>query len=566
MRINMNVVGYVLKNLTKDLTYKKIALDSRECGAHWSIMTCKRLGNLNPQYRYTERPSSVSLEKFLYLFRKYKKEYFHDMDAEILRKIRELLEYIGADTSRLEEYFYCDLDSFFTRFYNEAVNYYTAPDHCLTEQAPSENEPDDTAIQFQTVSQLQERGLTLQTIVGQILQNDQILFGNIGQHSGFIDQWVSHLQRHPDNWGFLLCKKRIVGNFSMTLLSSDDEQLFRQGKLAGNDLTAGRAASPVNETLSVDLMNLSILPDYATEDNYRILWTHFGERLQELIKSGATFRTIYTCLFNEQQVGFFTKKGFRHLSAREGRGEIYSLDLTYSIPQAFEGVLDGVYDEYITQYGDDAIRFGPCPSVEDTDALTLSQAQQIGDLIYSTDPYIYQAIFNGREEAKVLLAELLMVGTDPVFATKNVYCAFCADRVIGLIHFFVGRVEWSPQALMEQAFFCGFSLKDTYKHVENEYFPSYNRENTDTMTLLHVCVDPLWQSSTARLGSRMMKAFLSEYGHRYDMELHVLAETRAALRLYQRSGFKSDGKEHRGFSVTDEKPPCFHMKREKTIP
>ena len=175
-------------------------------------------------------------------------------------------------------------------------------------------------------------------------------------------------------------------------------------------------------------------------------------------------------------------------------------------------------------------------------------------------------MFNDPAEAKVLFGNLLKMDTDNVYRSEYIFCAFRGEKIIGIVHYAVGPVIWSAAALQEEAFFAGIPLKETVKSVEEEYFISYNQQDAQTMTLLNVCVDPLWRSANFRLGTRMMAEFIELFGDDLDMELHVLRETENAVRLYRSAGFKSDGKVYPGFSPTTKKPDCFYMKRAKSKP
>lgn len=405
-------------------------------------------------------------------------------------------------------------------------------------------------------------GFTSEEAARQILENDRRIFGELGDHTGDILQWSSHMVRHGANWGFLVNENdRIIGNFSMTFLTPSQEQLYRAGRLAGKDLTAESAASTEDEEVAIDLLNLSTLPEYAFAE--AVLWERFGDRLLELAMNGTYFRSIYTCLFNEEQKPLFVKRGFRHIGPREGRGDIYNLDLTYDVPKAFSRVFPGLYEEYSSRFDASSLRFGPCPSRGE---LTPAQAQQIAGRLFSSDRYILSSVFHSYSHAMVLLGNLLLLGNDTIFAPQNIHCAYCGDRIIGVLLFVKGAVEWSADQLREEAVYLGTTLKDPIKLVESEYFPSYGPADQDTITILDDNIDPLWDSADGRVASGLMADFLGKYGKSYRIQAHVLQETREAIALYRANGFRRVGDPFPGFSTSDEKPVCFLMQREPASP
>ena len=416
-------------------------------------------------------------------------------------------------------------------------------------------------IRFYTFPDLKRRlGISADEAARQIIENDRQLYGDLGLHNTEAAQWAAHMQRHGKNWGFLLNDKdQIVGNFSMTFFTREQEDQFAAGHLIAKAITSESAASE-DEDVAIYLMNLSTLKEYAFAES--ILWERFGDRLLELALNGTYFRGIYCCLFNEDQAPVFTRRGFKHLTSRDGRGEIYHLDLLYALPKSFTRVFPGLSQEYTSRFDTSKIRFGPCPP---QGKLTQAQAQQIAGLLYSSDRYILSSVFGSYAEAKVILGNLLTLGSDTVFSPDNLFCAFCGDddRVIGLILSVKGPINWTAKALREEAFYLGMELKDGLQPVEEKYFPSYAHPDGDILTILDDSVDPLWNSADSWVSAEMMKAFIALYGDKHKMQVHVLQETSSTVVLYRSNGFKSDGSKHKGFTTTGKPPECFHMFRER---
>jgi len=410
---------------------------------------------------------------------------------------------------------------------------------------------------FATVSMAKKMGLTTLQLAENLLENDRTLYGSLGNNAGTSHQWSEHMEQQPGNWGFLMVGKKVVGNYSMTLLTPEQEALYSIGELTGDKKTALAAASPNSPKVAIDLMNLSILEGYDTEDNYHILWTKFGERLLELALNGSYFRTIYTCLFKSGQKKFFEKRGFKFHCARsgDGNGQLFSLDLTYGIPDEFSAVLSSLYQKYAGGSGS-RVSFERCSSAG---KLTTSRAQEISTLLLRADQHIYTAMFDSVEQGKLLLGKLLYMDTDTLFTANNFFLSLHKGRVVGLIHFCLGAVAWSGDPLREEARYARTSLPESVSLVEEKYYPTYNQTDQNLMTLLEVCIDPMWRDMM--LGEDMLEAFMKEFGHKYDMESRVLVNNEYEFDLLRKARFTCDLVEHEGFSKTQPPPRYYLMKR-----
>ena len=193
------------------------------------------------------------------------------------------------------------------------------------------------------------------------------------------------------------------------------------------------------------------------------------------------------------------------------------------------------------------------PKVE----LSLEQLQQIGELIYDADSYIYPAIMS-REQAKLILPILLGENTDPLFRLDNLFCTCAGDRVVGIILYKRGPLRWDPQPLKKTARLLKEQLSPHIDRVAEEYFAQYDRVSGDTTSVISCCVDAHWRMGKDRVGTQMMEAFLQKHPER--LEVYVLKERAAAIHLYEWKGFRLIGSCN-GFSVENKELPCLKMER-----
>lgn len=439
----------------------------------------------------------------------------------------------------------------------------TLPEICafLTKTARQKGK---TALRHESIHFFSFPGLQKTTGISAEEAARQLLkISGISEEQGdYVDLWAAHMSRFGYNWGFVLNEKdRIVGGFAMALLTQEQERLYRDGSLPDSKITAESAASADDEEIAIDLLCLRALPEYAFSE--ALLWERFADRLLELARNGICFRSIYTTLTAETQKTLFLKRGFRNLCLRDGGGDVFHLDLMYDVPRAFSGVFPGLYEEYASKFDARKITYAPCP---DKEKLTSDQARQLAGLLYSSDRYILSSIFYSYSQAKTLLGNLIKYGNDTVFCPKNLFCAFCGDRIIGAILFAPAPLTWSVDTLRQEAFYLDTQLKPTDKLVEEVYFPSYQDVSGSTLILLDDSVDPLWNSPDRAIAIGMLKAFIAQYGKKYDMQTHILRETTDEIAVFRSVGFSSDGKIYDGFSPDEKKPPCFHMLRPKSKP
>lgn len=344
-------------------------------------------------------------------------------------------------------------------------------------------------------------------------------------------------------------------------MSQDEENAVQNGQFAGADFSLSSVNYPITTTdkeVVIYLHNMSVNEDYQTTENWIMLWKSFGQHLYHLIQTGITIRSIYTCLFRDDHQALFEQMGFQLLVDNTVKGKVYHIDLTQQALPQFSWIIPKASAvPYSASEIEQNITFR---QLSCTDQLSEQQLKDIAGLIYDTDAYIYPALFS-RKQAKKILPMLFEYNMDTMFNLNNIFCATTsADRIVGIILHKKGPLNWSSKHLLKFANLFDEKLPETVKIVENEYFKDYNKTDSETRAILNVCVNGNFRmQDELRLGTQMIKAFLQAH-HSERMELYVLQETRAAMRLYLRNGFIIENKCN-GFSISKEDLPCYFMYR-----
>jgi len=406
---------------------------------------------------------------------------------------------------------------------------------------------------------LKEQGLSALDISKQLIDNDAKLYGseNLGRHAGDPQLWCDHILAFPKNWHFLCKGTEIIGNWSFTFLSSEQEIAIRAGNFYGDQFAVDQTPYPSSNSTKdavIHLLNFSINDGYQTGNNWKLLWKAFGKRLQEFTEQGIFYKGIYAYLFRKDHQGIFSDMGFQHLGSAVGDAEIFYLDLTTKIPESFSSIMpnDSLEELYENHWGK-PIEYRQLSS---SDILSNQQLSDISALIYDTDDYIYPAMMT-REQAKKILPLVLTSKQDNMFSLDNIFAAIAGERIIGVILHKRGSLNWNSTYLRMYAGFLGEELPETLDKVEKEYFSEYDKPGDHT-SIINVCVHSNWRMRDIRVGTHMMEMFAAK--HPEQLELYVLQETLAAFRVYSRNGFVID---HlcNGFSVDDRDLPCAFMVR-----
>ena len=184
--------------------------------------------------------------------------------------------------------------------------------------------------------------------------------------------------------------------------------------------------------------------------------------------------------------------------------------------------------------------------------------EEIAELIYETDPYIYPHWFHGDvEECKKTLVPLLdQEGF--FFNYKNMYLLIDkkTNKIIGLIQVIDKDTDFNYDytELMNKD-------KDYKFTIENYIFELIEIvEETGLPYFSNVVIHHDYRG--LKLGSMMMQNILEKNKHKYyKFILDVLAENPAAVRLYEKMGFTITEK-NMGFKNDTEQIEEYRMELE----
>lgn len=417
------------------------------------------------------------------------------------------------------------------------------------------------SLEFCSYFELNKKGLSAMDIAGQLLRNDAKLYGSdvLGSNAGTAKQWASEIVAAPGNWNFLCDGAEIIGNWSYTYLSPKEEESVRSGAFAEENFSLDTVNYPLmapDREVVVYLLNISLNDGYQTDENWERIWKNFGSRIRHLMQLGITVKRIYGNLYRDDHKAIFRRMGFRWLARNRISGDIYCLDLNQADNSGFGWIMDQ-HQKTDEMGAEKDITFH---QLSEDDILEEQQLMDIAGLIYDTDPYIYPQMFS-RRQAKRILPFLFAENKDRMFSLNNIFCAMVGHRIVGIILHKTGPLNWDSSQLVKYAKLLGEPLTDTLAMVEKEYFREYDSTPDDATAILNCCVNSNYRMrNDIRLGTRMMKAFVASHPER--LELYVLQETPAAMRLYLRAGFMTTENDMcNGFSVDHRELPCFFMYR-----
>ncbi len=204
--------------------------------------------------------------------------------------------------------------------------------------------------------------------------------------------------------------------------------------------------------------------------------------------------------------------------------------------------------------------------IKKEDAFSEECYKDIAELIFETDDFIYPALFgdgaDGKRNASILIPAIFEANCDSMFSKSNLFVSTIEGKIVGLILWHKGVLDWTPKYILEYANRNGVSLNEAdVKKVREEYVSErYSRDDmscNDTILLINVCVRK--ENRGIGIASRMLKSFIADH-FQDPMELAVLADNRPAIILYEKHGFQTT-EEVDGFSRCLDKPKCLIMTR-----
>ena len=208
-----------------------------------------------------------------------------------------------------------------------------------------------------------------------------------------------------------------------------------------------------------------------------------------------------------------------------------------------------------------------CKQLSENDVISDRNYREIAKLVYHTDPFIYPPMFGEGEEgilcASKVLPALFETNQDEMFSKKNLYVIESDEQVMGLILWYKGTLRWNSELILRIADQMGIFLdREIIEVIGKEYVEACYAQRSagekERIALINVCVDE--EARGLGIGSRLLESFVKEHLQE-AMELTVLADNEAAVKLYQKCGF-TVVREELGFAFTEVKPRCFSMIRE----
>lgn len=191
----------------------------------------------------------------------------------------------------------------------------------------------------------------------------------------------------------------------------------------------------------------------------------------------------------------------------------------------------------------------------DTDNL-----EQIAELLYRTDKYIYPYWFGSLDNCKKELSKLLLEDKF-FFNINNLY--LMVDNINNIIIGVVCVVDKSVDLNYDYSKLE--KVNDRYKFTINNYIKTLIEEvrEAEFAYISNVCVHPEYRGK--HIGSMMVKRVIEIYRKKCfdELSLDVLADNSGAIKLYQNLGFEQSSEIFKGFNdPLLQKPDVFSMKND----
>ena len=186
--------------------------------------------------------------------------------------------------------------------------------------------------------------------------------------------------------------------------------------------------------------------------------------------------------------------------------------------------------------------------------------EEICELLYRTDQYIYPYWFGNLEKCKKELSKLLLEDKF-FFNINNLYIIKenNVNRIIGVVCVVDKYVDLGyDYSKLEM-------VNDRYKFTINNYIKGLIEEvkEAEFAYISNVCVHPDYRGK--HVGSMMVRGIINIYKKRCfeEIALDVLADNCGAIKLYQNLGFEQSSDIFKGFNGPKlKKPDVFSMKNQ----
>lgn len=183
--------------------------------------------------------------------------------------------------------------------------------------------------------------------------------------------------------------------------------------------------------------------------------------------------------------------------------------------------------------------------------------EQISELIYNTDPYIYPYWFKSLDNCKKILPKLILQDNF-IFNINTIYIAINNNNneIIGLSSIIdkYTNLEYNYDNLSQN--------KNVTHTIKNYILPMIKTIKTKNIaTITNMCIKKEYRNM--HIGYNLLKTVIEEYKNNNDndveyIEFDVLAHNPSAIKLYQNLGFKQISDIEKGFNG-------YHMKKPEVI-
>lgn len=184
--------------------------------------------------------------------------------------------------------------------------------------------------------------------------------------------------------------------------------------------------------------------------------------------------------------------------------------------------------------------------------------EEIGSLLYYTDPYIYPAFFGDEKTARIVVAEAIRRGMF-CFRPENIFCSFAGTEPVAMVcKLSSENTRWNHQAWKNLFVNLGLKVPCDFDDVSLRYFTQISKETfADAIYVLAVCVHPRLRGQG--IGTESFRNFLLMHS-KETIILDTLKGNQAALSLYQAAGFVEQ-ESYLGYSLFSPHPECVRMVR-----
>lgn len=184
----------------------------------------------------------------------------------------------------------------------------------------------------------------------------------------------------------------------------------------------------------------------------------------------------------------------------------------------------------------------------------------VAELIYKTDAYLYPDLFGSLENAKKIIPYLLNDHLSTMYR-DYIYVAKDNGKIIGIVSILPHSVEWDFNRIRLAYMEAGLTMGESVYAV-SEYFQEAFCKIGNGSNACNICVSEEYRNKG--VGSFILERVIHLAG-KSTIELSVLSHNEAAVKLYKKFGFVILGESDDYGGFNKPKVPCLSMARIGTI-